>query len=162
MKKKILLDEIDTVFPFVEMPSHDELSFHKDGCSQCDDFLSDLELYRGKEISGEVIRLVHQEMAQLSAKAWAWILPHYLRYCLTSEGEYNRMETEFLIYNLSPSDKFKLDSAMRLSMLNPEQVSYLIKFCDWLLQKPEWKDIYEEDINRAIVFLNALESMGVS
>ena len=148
-----LLKEIESAFPLVEMPPGIEIPFHKDGCIECDHLREDLEEYRGKEITGEAIRLIHQEMSHLSAKAWRWILPHYLKFCLTPEAEYNRMEAEFLIYSLGPNLKFQAETLQRLLILNRDQMNCLIHFLEWCLNHQYWKEYCPDDINRAINFL---------
>jgi hypothetical protein len=153
-----LFDKIDFAFPFVEMPSIGELSFHKEGCHFCDELTVDLDLYRGKDIGGEAIRLVHQEIPHLSAKALQWILPFYLKYCLTAEGEYNQMETEFLIYSLRPHHEYRLETTQRLSLLTREQTSIIIIFLEWCLEQEYWKEYFIDDINQAIQFLRKILS----
>lgn len=154
MNTNSILTEIESAFPFVEMPLGIELSFYKDGCFECDRLRDDLEQYRGKEITVEAIRLIHQEMSILSAKAWQWLLPHYLRFCLTPEAEYNRVETEFLIYNLGPALEFQKDTMQRLSLLNRDQINCLIHFLEWCANHQYWKDYCLEDINKARKFLS--------
>lgn len=155
-----LLNEVKLAFPLVEMPNGLDLPFHKDGCFECDSLRDDLEYYRGREITGEAIRLVHQEMSHLSAKAWQWILPHYLRFCLTPEAEYNHMETEFLIYNLRPDLKFQKDTIQRLSFLNKKQIYCLMLFLEWCLSQQYWKEYCPSDINRALDFLKTVNPQG--
>jgi len=153
----VLLKEIESVFPFVDMPGKNEFLFRKNGCFECDGLQSDLEGYRNKEITGEAIRLVHQELSNLSAKGWQWILPHYLRFCLTPEAEYNRMETEFLIYSLSPLPEFEQDTLLRLSLLDKEQINCLMHFLSWCENQQHWKDYCLEDIGRAQKFLSSIK-----
>lgn len=74
-----LLKEIESVFPFVDMPEGNDLVFHENGCLECNDLKNELKDYRNKEITGEVIRLLYIEMTRLSAKGWQWILPHYFK-----------------------------------------------------------------------------------
>jgi len=152
-----LLKEIESVFPFVDMPDKNELVFHKNDCFECDGLLNDLDDYRNKEITGEAIRLVHQELSSLSAKGWRWILPHYLRFCLTPEAEYNRMETEFIIYSLRPSLEFQKDTLLRLSLLNKDQINCLIHFLMWCENQQHWKDYCLEDISKAKKFLSSIK-----
>src|SRR5882724_12683182 len=109
-----LLAEIRLAYPLLEMPSKHDLRFHPDGCVQCDYLSEYLDEHRGGPIDGPVIRHMHQEMTCLSAKGWSWALPHYLPFCLTPEAEYNQMETEYLIYNLGPGDKYTDDTKARL------------------------------------------------
>jgi hypothetical protein len=151
-----LVNEIDLVFPFVEMPPSAELTFHKVGCTECDYLRDDLEMYRSKEVTGELIRFLHQEMSHLSGNAWRWILPHYLKFCLTPEAEYSRMETEFLIYGLGPDLKFQAEARQRFSMLSNAQVNCLIHFLEWCLNHPYWKDYCSSDIDRGLDFMKSM------
>ncbi len=98
----------------------------------------------------------YRQMSQLSAKAWRWILPHYLKFCLTPEAEYNRMETEFLIYSLGPTLEFQKETLERLSNLNKAQIDCLIHFLEWCLSQQHWKEYCPEDIERAINFLRTI------
>jgi hypothetical protein len=156
MDSLILLREIERVFPFVEMPPKGELVFHQNDCAECDDLREDIEQCRETEISSKFIRLIHQELSQLSAASWRWVLPHYLRYCLTADAEYSRMEVEFLVYSLGPADEFQKDTVERLSKLSQKQMDCLIKFLQWCLSRQYWKEYCGEDIERAIRFLSSL------
>ena len=146
--------EINLSFPFVEMPPTGELLVPEYAASQY--LAEELEQYRPRQVDGGAIRLVHQELPHLSAKAWRWILPHYLRFCLTPEAEYNRMETEFLIYNLGPSLRFQSDTNQRLSLLTTSQVLCLIDFLFWCENQEYWKQYCPSDISRAIGFLKTV------
>jgi hypothetical protein len=153
-----LLKEIESAFPSVEMPDASDLTFHKVSCRECEDLRKDFEDYRGKEITGQVIRFFHQEMSLLSAKAWQRILPHYLRFCLTPEAEYNRTETEFLIYSLSPELLFQKDTLQRLSGFNQLQIDCLTHFLDWCFSQQYWKDYCPDELNRAMNFLLTIKA----
>jgi hypothetical protein len=157
MTTDTLSQEIASAFPLVPMPLDVDLSFHTNGCDECDDLRKDIDQYRGKPITGELIRLIHQEMSLLSAKAWRWILPHYLQFCLTPAAEYNQMETEFLIYNLRPDLQFQADTLQRLSILNKDQINCLIHFFEWCLNHPKWKEYFHEDIIKALDFLKTID-----
>ena len=161
MATNILLDEIESAFPFMEMPLDTDLLFHKKDCFECDDLLADIDQYRGKKITGNAIRVIHQEMSHLSAKTWQWVLPHYLRFCLTPEAEYNRMETEFLIYSLAPSLEFQAETWQRLSLLNKNQINCLIHFLEWCSNHQYWKEYCPDEIDRGINFLRT-SSLGQS
>ncbi len=158
MKTEELLVEILTVFPFREMPAGLELRFHRTGCPQCEYLSNDLEEFRGKTIGEVAIRQLHQEMSCLSAQGWAWILPHYLRFCLSKEADFSRMETEFLLYSLSPAEQFRDDTKIRLSLLNMEQISCLIHFVEWLEMHPHWSEYCMAEIQEAKTFLQVLSS----
>lgn len=146
-------DEIDRTFPFVEMPPRGELLNNDPRLGSVGE---ELEQYRGKPIDGTAIRLLHQELYELSPAGWRWILPYYLRYCLTPEAEYSRMETEFLIYNLSPKLKFYSATEQRLSLLNAAQVTCLIHFLEWCRHHEHWGSYCPEDIGRSISFLETV------
>jgi hypothetical protein len=83
MNASDLLTEVRAVFPLVEMPAQRDLRVHSDGCAQCGYLSEYLDERRGHIVDGPVIRYMHQEMSCLSARGWAWALPHYLPYCLT-------------------------------------------------------------------------------
>ncbi len=153
MSTEKLAEDIENTFPIVDMPRGSDISFHKDGCFECSWLAEKLERYRGKEFTGDAIRLIHQELTCLSAKAWRWILPHYLKFCLTSEAAYNTMETEFLIYNLGPDLKYQKDTLQRLTELNTAQIACLIHFLDWCSNHEYWSEYCPEEIKKAINFL---------
>ena len=158
MKSEALLAEIQSAFPVVAMPSKADLPFDLERGGLDEYLANELDELRGKRVDGAVIRHVQQEMSCLSAKGWAWILPHYLRYCLTEEAEHNEMETEFLIYHLGPDQKFQADARKRLSLLNSQQIQCLIHFMQWLKSHPHWIAYLLADIDRAIAFLCALQT----
>jgi len=158
METNTLINEIESVFPEVKMPEGLALSFHKNDCFECEYLRNDLEEYRGKEISGEVIRLLHQELSCLSADGWRWILRHYLKFCLTPEAEYNQMETEFLIYNLGPDEKFEEGTLQRLSGLSQAQLNCIVHFLEWCAEHPFWKDYFPENIAKALNFVQSIKA----
>ena len=93
----------------------------------------------------------------MSAKAWRWIAPHYINYCLTPEADYNAMEAEFLVYNLGPEDRFKADALDRLSLLDSSQIRCFIFFMEYLSSHEYWSEYFPEDIRKATRFLQAIE-----
>src|SRR4051812_1322877 len=151
-----LLTEIRAAFPLVAMPAQRDLRFHSDGCVQCRYLSEYLDERRGHIVDGPVIRYMHQEMSCLSAKGWAWALPHYLPFCLTPEAEYNKMETEFLVYNLGPDKKFQNDRQRQLALLSSAQLRCLVHFLEWLQTHPQWSEYFPSDIRKAIEFLHAI------
>jgi hypothetical protein len=155
--REALLREIEKTFPKVEMPERSELLLAQmKAVGDSDLLVRDLEELRGKLIDGAAIRSVHQELSFLSAATWRWLLPHYLSYCLTDEAAYNRFETEFLIYNLGPTLEFQRNTQKRLALLNKSQLACLIHFLKWCLEDEEWKDLHEENIARAISFIETV------
>jgi hypothetical protein len=148
--------EILSTFPLVDMPSQEDLSLEADSCHYCRELAADLEERRGKPIGGEAIRFVHQELYHLSAKGCQWILPRYLRYCLTEEASYNAFETEYLIYSLGPDLEFQADTQKRLSLLSRDQVACLVDFLAWCRNQPPWREHCPEEIDKAIEFLRTM------
>jgi hypothetical protein len=158
MDTLILLQKIEQVFPFVEMPPKGELVFKNNVGVEYDALREDIEHYREAEISGEFIRAIHQELSLLSAAAWQWILPYYLRYGLTGDAEYSRMEVEFFIYSLAPADEFKKDTVDKLSRLKQGQVECLIRFLEWCFDRQFWREYCGDDIERAMEFLSSIST----
>lgn len=148
--------EIKMVFPLTKMPENSELTFHSNGCRECDELKYILEGFRGKEVTGEVIGALHQSLSLLSPKSYLWILPYYMSYCLSSEAEYNQMEAQFLIYNLRPSATFLDDTKCRLSLFNPDQIQCIREFLNWCRGRDAYKE-YCKDIDEAIIFLQNLK-----
>ena len=150
-----LLFEINSLLPSVAMPCNSDLTFHKGNCLECEYLRKDLEEFRDSFNVEDVIRCLCNEISLLSAKTWRWILPHYLRFCLTPEAEYSRTETEFLVYSLAPEPEFLEDAIVRLSSLSQPQLHVLIHFLQWCLMSTYWEDYFEKDILLAIEFLNS-------
>jgi hypothetical protein len=153
--KSELAQEIEATFPIVEMPAAHEIPFKTLDSTEAAYLTAELDQFRGKLLDGDAIRLIHQELSHLSAKAWQWLLPHYLRFCLTPEAAYSRMETEFLIYNLGPDLPFQRDTLQRLSLLTTAQIQCLIDFLYWCLNTEPWREHFPNDIQKAIGFLQA-------
>lgn len=158
--KHSLAHEIDRAFPFVRMPAPDEIPHHRGGCPTCEQLVIDLDVFRGKAIGADAIRELHQEMSHLSAEAWRWILPHYLRYCLTPEAEYSSFETEFLIYSLSPVEAFEADTVSRLALLSSDQIRVLREFLLYLSSVDYWKNYCPNEIDRGVAFLTSILAGG--
>lgn len=150
-----IAQQIDRVFPLVEMPLKTELLFDQDSLEHCP-LVDDIEAFRGKKIAGEFIRLIHREMPYLSAEAWCWILPHYLRFCLTPEAEYNRMETEFLIYSLGPDLQLQAETVKQLSKFNAAQINCVLNFFEWCLASPYWQEFCPKELDQAMNFLGKI------
>ena len=156
MSTEQLLKEIEAAFPFVEKPKGLDLSFHNESCFQCSELRSDLEMYCEKNIPNKVIRIIHQELSCLSADGWRWVLPSYLRYCVTREASYNQTETEFLIYNLAPSLEYQNEAIERLSALNAEQRQCLVHFLEWCKRHDHWGQYCPNEISKGIEFLSTI------
>jgi hypothetical protein len=150
-----LLKEIEEAFPFINKPQGFSLSFHKDGCLNCDIVRRDLEEYPGQELPRKALRYLHTEMGCLSAKGWSWVFPSLLRYCVGVDDTYDGIETEFLIYSLGPDLKFQKDVMEHLSELNGPQISCLIHFLDWCGNHPHWSEYCPEEIERAKGFMQS-------
>ena len=158
MDSSALFSEIGNTFPDMRMPPKAALSFHKGDCPQCEYLRNDLEEYRGKEVTGDVIRYLHQELGCLSTDGLKWILPHYLKFCLTAEAAYNQMETEFMIYHLGPGLKSQEETMLQLSGLNRREIDCLIHFLEWCASHPLWGEYCPEDIERALSFVRTVKA----
>lgn len=154
--KDSLVAEINRAFPFVDMPEADDIPHHLMACPTCDGLAADLEAFRGQAIEAEAIRMLHQEMSHLSAKAWRWVLPHYLRYCLTPEAAHSSFETEFLIYSLSPIEEFEADTQSRLSLINSDQIRVLRDFLAYLALLDHWSTYCPSELAGGIAFLQGV------
>ncbi len=154
----VLCEEIRRVFPSVEMPPQSKLLFRRGAADRHADILNVLEEKRRGSIDGGFIRAIHQELSQLSAEAWRWVIPHYLCYCLTEEAQYNRFETEYLIYNLGPELQFQRDTEKCLSLFDAQQIHCLIHFLEWCRSDEWWQGPFEKHIEKGISFLRTIES----
>jgi hypothetical protein len=155
----LLLAEIEAAFPREEMPAADELTISEEGWSECNNLRDDLDAIRGRPLTGETFRLVHQDLRCLSKKGLRWILPHYLRYCISAEGQYSRMETQFLIYNLSPKSSYREETLQRFKFLNIKQIECLCHFLDWCANHPHWREYLPADLQDAMGFMQLLMSL---
>lgn len=101
---------------------------------------------------------LHQNLYMCSAKTLRWILPHYLKFCLSDEGIYSGTVTEFLIYSLDPKGdlKNKTETEERLSLLDKKQINCLIHFLQWCSTLDEWRHRPAHYINEPIGFLSGL------
>jgi hypothetical protein len=152
-----LLDEIAAVLPPVPRPRGEHITFHPVGCGQCDLLRVDLEKYTEPTLPDEAIRYLHDELSLLSAQATRWVLPSYLRRCITMDS-YDALETEFLIYNLGPKAEYHADARERLKELSAPQLMVLLHFLEWCAAHPEWSSYCGEDIANAQVFVRSLVS----
>lgn len=135
------------------MPDIAKLIAHDDKCPDCRDLLSDLSQVNSAAIDGATIRRLHQGLHHLSPTGWNWVLPHYLRYCVTPEAAHNRFETEYLIYAFSPSPEYEKDTYERMVEITNFQAQCLYDFFDWCLDDAEWRSIYYPDITAAQRYL---------
>ena len=158
MKTETVLSHVEQVFGFIKKPRGNSISFHKNDCLQCKFLRQELQPYKDMELPYQGIFCVFQDMSCLSAKGWRWVLPSYLRYCLTKEAEISGMETEFLIYNLGPNIGHQTETLERLSDLNQEQINCLLNFLFWCREHDYWSKYYLSDIKRAIGFIQKLRA----
>ena len=108
-------------------------------------------------MTGEIIRYLCIDMGCLSPQAWFWILPHYLRFCVTAGDQIDGLETEYLIYNFGTSPEHEAEKRKSLSLLNSEQVLCLVHFVEWVHAEEKWEKYFSEDLEKALRFLKTLE-----
>ena len=157
MNTEKLLIEIDKTFPFVKKPQGLELSFHKDDCPHCYYLRNDMEKY-SEQIPKEGLSWLHNELSCLSSKGLLWVLPSLLRYCVQTNDTYDGLETEFLIYHLSPDLKYQKDTIKQLSLFSNEQIGCLKMFIGWCKNHEHWSEYCSEEISRAIMFLEGVNA----
>lgn len=155
VKTDQLLKEINAVFPTIPMPSPAESTIHQDNCEPCGDVRRYFEIYRNLEIDAVFIRYMHQNLHQLSSIGFLWLLPHYLKYCLSNEWHYAEELVYFMIYSLDQNPPFEHDAYIRLSALNTAQIRYLISFLYWCDQNRDYYDS-EQETKTAVTFLKKL------
>jgi hypothetical protein len=141
-----LIDHIDQVFKEVEFPRKDDLVDstlpQQDSGVQV---AADLECWRTRAPDESLLREMHQELRKLSAAATRWIVPHYLRYALTEQAKYSRMETSFFVLSLVARSKEEVQQiAMRLSSMSTEQIGCLVKVLEYLETDPDWAEYMGE------------------
>jgi hypothetical protein len=150
-----LLNEIETQLPVVPKPPPELIGFHPTGCGHCDLLREDLEKYPEPTLPDEAIRYLHNDWSCLSPQATRWVLPSYLRRCITMDT-YDSLEVEFLICSLSPEAEYESETRQRLNGLSANQTTVLLHFLEWCAEHPEWSSYCEGDIGRAIVFVQSL------
>jgi hypothetical protein len=156
MDATTLLREIAEVFPSVSKPEGLALSFHKDGCPHCEYLRQELAEYTGPLLPPKAFRILYSEMSCLSPEGWRWVLPSYLPFCLRQDPTLDPVETEFLIYNFSPSAEDESTARTELSLLTPQQVQCLLHFLHWCEAHEHWSEYCAEDITRGLAFLGSL------
>lgn len=157
-----LIYDIEQAFSFAEMPPSSVVLAEGSDSHDCYGLSDDLDGFRGKEASGDVIRCIHQEILCLSPRAWLWILPYYLKYCLSPEGRYNQFETESLIYTLSPSEEVGGVVEDRLALLDISQLAVLERFLVYLSSQSWWQSYCPEELSAAIFFIHSVKDGRVN
>ena len=152
-----LLNEIASAFPLVDIPPRGNvMSIAASQYPSSDDLLRDIEEFRVRTVSEELIRAVYLELHNLSAEGWSWILPYYLRYCLGDDMENFRTELEFLIYKLDPKKEFLKTATENLSLMSKRQIECLIKVVQWCMSDQHWSKYFPENLQGAMRFLQGL------
>lgn len=143
-----LLQKIENSFKAIPMPARADLLVVEDEESQS--LAEDLEQIRGKPLSSDVLRLLHQELRRLSPKAILWITPHYLRYSIKDEAKYTQSEVEFFVYSLASSrvQNFS-DVETRLSSFNSQQLKCLCSVLSHLMGDEFWSQYLPEQLESA-------------
>jgi hypothetical protein len=150
-----LLREIEIAFPPVPKPSPDSITFHGEGCGQCQFLREELEKYTEPTLPDEAIKYLFNELTLLSPQATRWVLPSYLRRCITMDHQ-DSVETEFLIYNLGARPEFHEDTRERTKLLSVDQLKVLLHFVEWCAVHPEWSAYCPDDIASARSLVSTL------
>jgi hypothetical protein len=150
-----LLAEIEEAFPRVEMPKSKAIVEHAEGCIRCGMLAEDIESYRDKPLDQAFFRSIHQELSLLSASGWAWLLPHYLPYCLQPEVLAGGSEVEYFVYNMCPHESSEEGSLAHLSALKPQQLACAIHFLEFLQAHSHWAEYCPTEIEAGLRCLRA-------
>jgi hypothetical protein len=153
-----LIDDIDQAFKEVEFPLRNDLVDSKlppqDSAAQVED---DLEYWRTRTPDESLLREMHQELRKLSPAATRWIIPQYLRYALTEQAKYSRMETSFFVLSLVARNKEEVQLiATRLSSMSPDQIGCLEEVLEYLETDPEWAEYMGDDLEAALATLRSI------
>jgi hypothetical protein len=158
-----LLLEIESILPPVSKPSGSNLSFHPTECMQCEFLRNDLKEYDGQVLPERAIRWLRGELTLLSAQGWRWVMPSYLKHCVTQDPNYDPMETEFLIYSLGPDQEHEEDAVKRLADFTQAQLQLLSHFLEWCAEHPHWSVYCPDDVAKAQSFMAKLmQSRGAA
>ena len=155
MDTATLLREIEIAFPPVPKPSPDNITFHGKGCFQCQFLREELEGYTEPTLPDEAIEYLVNELTLLSPQATRWVLPSYLRRCITMDPQ-TGAETEYLIYTLSPGPEFHEEIREQTKLLCVDQLKVLLHFVEWCAVHPEWSTYCPDNIASARSFVSTL------
>ncbi len=155
-----LFDHIDRLFEAAPLPPKDDLV---DGSLSDQDYVSqvaaDLDRWRTGIPGKKLLQDMHQELRKLSAAATRWIVPHYLRYALTEEAKYSRMEVSFFVLSLiSRNQDEDFQISVRLSLMTDEQIGCVFDVLAHLKSDPDWSEYMGEDFDAALATMSRLRS----
>ena len=155
-----LLDHIDRAFEAAPLPLKEDLVDNslsdQDYGSQ---LAADLDRWRTVIPDKKLLQDMHQELRKLSAATTRWIVPHYLRYALTEEAKYSRMEVSFFVLSLvSRHPDEDLQISARLSLMTDEQFGCVSEVLAHLRGDPDWGEYMGEDFDAALTTLSRLRS----
>lgn len=151
-----LLEEIDRAFPKIRKPEGTRVSVHETGCEWCRYLREDLESYTDGDLPDHIIRYLHGELSCLSNAGLQWVLRAYLRRCVTQDAYFDPIETEYLIYTLSPAEEFREETRGRFAGFSEAQLLCLSHFLDWCREHPHWSAYCPEEIATGTEFVASL------
>lgn len=159
MDARTVLAEVEAVFPPVEMPASNDLVPESPRYIESEEIRRDLDELRDSPVDNKVIRTIHRYLPVLSAKTTRWILPHFLRFCLSEAGQqFSRVETASLIYAFSPAAPFEANTIERMALLSDDQILTLVHFLEWCASDSYWLDSEPERVGEGIAFLKKIRS----
>lgn len=157
MKTDTLLKEIDEVFQVVPMPSRINLTVHLKGCFDCEEVLDYLDYYRNRSLDGAFFMYMRRNLTSLSPIGFLWLIPYYLKYCLSFDWNFTEEPICFLIYTLNPPPEYEHDAFVRLSALNYRQIICLIHFLEWCNENENYASYStEDDTENVFIFLKRI------
>jgi hypothetical protein len=134
ISEQLIIEEIDKAFPPVDMPVRQKLYCSDGQLRDPDQLEEDLDCFRRKLVNRELFYWVHDELILLSPETWRWLIPNYVKFCLTREGYYNEFPEQpanALIWVLGCESAESTQLELRLAFFNKGQLGCLLKFVDW-------------------------------
>lgn len=158
MKIENLREEIENAFNFVAKPAHGVFLVRRDNRYDCQYVTDALDAYNEMELPPQALRYLHSDLFCLSPIGFRWVLPSYLRYCVSDTAILYRdelLETEFLIYHLSHDSQYQAEVMQQLAIMNSQQIDCLISFVGWC-KEGDWGEYYSDHLAKAHAFLITL------
>lgn len=119
---------IEEAFPKTAMP--EPSSIFDDCHPEHASLTADMTEIKG-EFDSTIARIIHQELRWLNPIGFVWVMPYYLDFCLSEDGQYSTAETQFLIFLFSPESKHREKELARYDFLSADQLHAISLFFVW-------------------------------
>jgi hypothetical protein len=156
MTKNEMIATIDEIFGFYEKPASARILSMSPDEFEYKEILDDICSLTENDLHGDVIRFIGRCFPVLSKETARWVMPFYLKACLEGDSEFGRLETNRLILALSPSELFVEKRKELFSLLNKQQLLFLLEFLNWLEGCEYWLDSWGDELNDAKIFVKLM------